>query len=174
MRVPILMYHSISEPSGQNAHPYFEINTSAKVFAGQMEFLHRSGYVTISPAQAVTLLASKQLDERKYIVITFDDGFRDFYTHAFPILQKFGLTATMYLPTAYINHRAQPFLGKECLTWTEVRELHGAGVMFGSHTVTHPLLRVLCESDLESEIFNSNETPAGELLGRSEILPSEN
>ena len=162
-RVPILMYHSISEPSGHYDHPYFEINTSVKVFADQMEYLHESGYVTISPAQAVTLLASKQLGERKYVVITFDDGFRDFYTHAFPVLQKYGLTATMYLPTAYINHRAQPFLGKECLTWTEVRELHSSGVMFGSHTVTHPLLRVLCESDLENEICNSKETIENEL-----------
>jgi peptidoglycan/xylan/chitin deacetylase (PgdA/CDA1 family) len=154
-RVPILMYHSISEPTGNVVHPYFEMSTSARIFESQMKCLREDGYVTISPAQAVTLLASKQLGERNYVVITFDDGFRDFYTHAFPILQKYDLKATMYLPTAYINQGSQPFLGRTCMNWDEVRELHNAGVMFGSHTVSHPLLRVLPEPELEREICES-------------------
>lgn len=74
----------------------------------------------------------------KYVVLTFDDGYRDFYTHAFPVLKKYGFTATVFLPTAYIDNNGKPGLkGKQHLTWDEVRELHDQGIDFGSHTVNH-------------------------------------
>ena len=163
MRIPILMYHSISELSRTNAHPYFETRTSPEVFELQMKFLCERGYSTISPADVVALLSTGEPNTNKKIVLTFDDGFRDFYTHAFPILQKCGLNATVYLPTEYINKKTKPFLGKECLTWAEVRELNKLGVAFGSHTVTHPTLRLLSESDLEREIRCSKEIIEDEL-----------
>ena len=163
MRIPILMYHSISELSETNAHPYFETRTSPDVFETQMKYLCDKGYSTISPADVLALLSSGQADTKKKIVITFDDGFRDFYTHAFPILQKYGLNATVYLPTAYINQRTKLFFGKECMTWSEVRELNKLGVAFGSHTVTHATLKLLSEPDLEREIRCSKDTIENEL-----------
>src|ERR1017187_2611362 len=163
MRIPILMYHSISELSETNAHPYFETRTSPSVFEIQMKYLRDRGFSTISPADVVALVSSEQIDTKKKIVITFDDGFRDFYTHAFPILQKYGLNATVYLPTAYISQNKKLFLGKECMTWSEVRELNKLGVAFGSHTVTHPPLKLLSEADLEREIRCSKDTIENEL-----------
>jgi peptidoglycan/xylan/chitin deacetylase (PgdA/CDA1 family) len=163
MRIPILMYHSISEVSHTDTHPYFAAETSPKVFAEQMRFLHDNDYCTISPAEVVTLLSSGQTDKKKFVVITFDDGYRDFYTEAFPILNQLGMSATVYLPTAYIKQRSSPFKGKECLTWAEVRELHKAGVGFGSHTVTHPKLTGLCHAELERELRRSKEKIENEL-----------
>lgn len=157
------MYHSISVPANRNIHPYFETNTSPQVFESQMRYLSEHGYSTISPDDVVALLSSGTADSRKKVVITFDDGFRDFYTNAAPILKNYGLTATMYLPTAYINQGGKPLLGKECLSWTEVRELHANGMNFGSHTVTHPTLRFMAENELEREIRNSKETIENEL-----------
>jgi peptidoglycan/xylan/chitin deacetylase (PgdA/CDA1 family) len=78
-------------------------------------------------------------------------------------LQKYGLKATVYLPTAYISQTTKIFLEKECLTWPEVRELNKWGVAFGSHTVTHPKLKLLSEPDLEREIRISKETIENEL-----------
>jgi peptidoglycan/xylan/chitin deacetylase (PgdA/CDA1 family) len=160
VRLPILMYHSISETPNESGrkHPYFVTETSLKVFDAQMKYLRDSGYSTISVDHAVALLNSKQPDDRRYVVITFDDGYRDFYSHAFPVLNKYGFCATVYLPTAYINHESQQFLGKACLTWSDVRELYAAGVQFGSHTVTHPKLKFLSSSDLEREIWCSKDT----------------
>src|SRR5882724_6197086 len=162
-RIPILMYHSISKPSGGKVHPYFETNTSPETFELQMKYLHDMGYSTVSPGDVVSHLNSEPMAVNKKVVITFDDGFQDFYTQAFPVLQKYGLNATVYLPTAFIDTGTKLFLGKSCLTWPEVRELHKMGVVFGSHTVTHPTLKFMSETDLEHEVCASKETIEDEL-----------
>jgi len=89
------------------------------------------------------------------VAITFDDGFRDFHTAAVPAMQRHGFTATMYLPTAFIGDERRSFKGRECLTWSEVRELHSAGMEFGSHTVNHPMLVELDWPEIERELRES-------------------
>jgi peptidoglycan/xylan/chitin deacetylase (PgdA/CDA1 family) len=113
----------------------------------------------------------RPLTSERPAALTFDDGFRDFHTAAFPILQQHGFNATMYLPTAFIGEtrrvfcpRGSSFLrpltsdlssNRDCLTWSEVRELHGDGIEFGSHTVTHPKLVELSWPEIESEMVKS-------------------
>jgi peptidoglycan/xylan/chitin deacetylase (PgdA/CDA1 family) len=163
LQIPILMYHSISEISNNGVHPYFVTETTPKTFECHMKYLYDNAYRAISPDQVVVLLNSGRRDHTKYVVITFDDGYRDFYTHAFPILHKYEFTASVYLPTAYINHRARKFLTKDCLTWSEIRELHKAGISFGSHTITHQKLKFLSHSDCEHEVRYSKERIETEL-----------
>ena len=91
----------------------------------------------------------------KLVALTFDDGFRDFHTAAFPILRKHGFSATMYLPTAFIGDERKTFMARDCLTWSEVLELSKAGVEFGSHTVNHPKLVELDWPEIESELRDS-------------------
>lgn len=163
LRIPVLMYHSVSETNGNNVHPYFVTETSTLTFAAHMKFLHENGYKTITTEELVALLDSGQKDVGRYVVITFDDGYQDFYTNAFPILSRYGFRATVYLPTAYIHQRARTFRGKPCMNWTEVRELHEAGMLFGSHTVNHPQLRFAALPELEYEVKVSKETIENEL-----------
>jgi peptidoglycan/xylan/chitin deacetylase (PgdA/CDA1 family) len=92
------------------------------------------------------------------VVITFDDGYRDFYHQAFPILNQFGFSATVFLPTAYIAENPASFKGTNCLTWTEVRQLSKHGILFGSHTVTHPQLWELSRAAVNQELANSKKT----------------
>jgi peptidoglycan/xylan/chitin deacetylase (PgdA/CDA1 family) len=153
-RIPVLMYHSISDEH-RDGHPYYETATSARVFADQMQFLHQNGYSTLSLADAIELLKMDQRPSEKYVVITFDDGFQDFRTQAFPILQSYGLRATMFVPTAFIGTTPKKFKEKDCLTWSEIRELQKAGIDFGSHTVSHPQLRDLSDQQIESELSAS-------------------
>ena len=163
LRIPILMYHSISESECQNLHPYFVTETSVQVFETHMKFLSDNGYQTITTEDVVALLNSPQKLTGKNVVITFDDGYRDFYRNAFPILNKYGYRATVYLPTAYINQRVHTFKGKECMTWAEVRELREVGILFGSHTVSHPQLRFVSLPDLEYEVKVSKDTIEDEI-----------
>jgi peptidoglycan/xylan/chitin deacetylase (PgdA/CDA1 family) len=163
LRIPILMYHSIAEPAADSRHPYFGTVTSPAVFEQQMRYLHDNGFQTLSPAEVFANGETSIRLVRKPVIITFDDGFRDFYTHAQPILAKFGFTAIVYLPTAYIQKATATFKGIDCLTWNEVRELSRAGVLFGSHTVTHPILKEVAHDQLEAELRDSKATIENEL-----------
>lgn len=148
--IPVLMYHSVSDAAQERLHPYYQTVTTPRVFANHMEFLRQSQYKAVTLAEVVSLTQGSGQNREKAIAITFDDGYQDFYTNAFPILNKYGFTATVYLPTAYIGKTAQRFNGAKCLTWTQIRELRDAGINFGSHTVTHPQLK-----DLEAEVVRT-------------------
>lgn len=156
-RVPILMYHSISN-TPESGHPYYRTVTSPEVFAQQMRYLHENGYSVVSLSAALEYLDGTRNLPSQPVVITFDDGYADFYTAAFPVLAQYGFTATVYLPTAFIGRAPRAFKGIQCLTWSQVRELHAAGMEFGSHTVNHPHLGVLPAEHVKFEVQASKET----------------
>jgi peptidoglycan/xylan/chitin deacetylase (PgdA/CDA1 family) len=93
----------------------------------------------------------------KTVVITFDDGYRDFYTDGFAVMKQCGFTATIFLATDRIQNVSVRIEGADYLTWHEVRELHSEGIHFGSHTVTHPDLRSLGPDQIEYELGRSKE-----------------
>lgn len=173
--IQILMYHSISDEK-ESGHPYYWINTSPKRFYEQMKFLKEKNYKVISLSDAVKLISeSKEQsepdklkkqnksnkpelpdrpDRPKYVVLTFDDGYHNFYTTAWPILSQFGFPVTVFIPTAFIG---DSFKNRKCLGWPEVCELHSYGVSFGSHTVSHPQLYGLSWNDIEPELGESKK-----------------
>jgi len=155
-RIPILMYHSIQD-GASDRRPYFDINTSPDRFAQQMKFLREQGYRTVHLEEAWKLLAADRWDSR-YVVITFDDGYRDFLTAAYPIMAEFGHTAALFIPSGLIQDERAHFQQRECLTWREIRELHTNGIEIGSHSVTHRELKFLRTSELEAEVSNSKQT----------------
>lgn len=162
-RIPILMYHGISDFDDSSRHPYYRTLTAPRVFDRHLKFLHDNGYRTTSLSDAVRCLRGPAADAKKTVVITFDDGFQDFYTNAFPTLSRYGFSATMFLPTAYIDRGARKFNGVDCLTWSQARELQKAGMQFGSHTVTHPQLKNLDLKNLKDEIRCSKQRIEEEL-----------
>jgi peptidoglycan/xylan/chitin deacetylase (PgdA/CDA1 family) len=150
--VPVLMYHGISDAPERRAHPYYQTVTTPAAFARQMAWLHRNGFSTVDSSEIANAATTAGRERR--VAITFDDGFRDFYQHAYPVLRRYGFKATMYLPTAYIG---VTFKEQECLTWNEVRELHRGGIEFGSHTVTHPQLASLGADAVRYEVDASKK-----------------
>jgi peptidoglycan/xylan/chitin deacetylase (PgdA/CDA1 family) len=169
--IPVLMYHSITDSLEAGTSPYYRVNTSPGRFREHLRFLAENGYRTISLSALVERLCTvkskskskisagrdqiRSATNSKLIVITFDDGFRNFATHAFPALQEHGFTATMFLPTAFIQDERKSFKGTECLTWCEVREMRQAGIEFGSHTVNHPMLVDLPLPQVRNELRQS-------------------
>jgi peptidoglycan/xylan/chitin deacetylase (PgdA/CDA1 family) len=158
VRIPILMYHSISEDSENSVHPYFRINTSPALFAEHAQYLHDHNYAVINLADLTTFFSAKNKVPSRCVVLTFDDGYRDFHTRAFPVLNTYNFTATVFLPTGAIENRNQKLRGKEHLTWKEVNELSKHEIIFGSHTVTHPQLSTMSREATEYEISKSKET----------------
>lgn len=154
-QLPVLMYHSVSRCSEAGVSPYYRTVTSPEAFAGQMALLKAGGWEAVGVWAGLKALRNQGGASRKTVVITFDDGFRDFRTAAFPVLQQHGFNATVYLPTSFIGQQPIQFKTVECLTWDEVRELRQAGVEFGSHTVSHPELVRLPWTEVEKEVRDS-------------------
>jgi peptidoglycan/xylan/chitin deacetylase (PgdA/CDA1 family) len=162
-RLPVLMYHSVSGDLDGTVSPYYRTVTSPDVFADQMELLRKAGYQALSLKDGLERFRGKNGGVNKSVVITFDDGFRDFHTHAFPVLRRHGFGATMFLPTAFIGNQSMEFKSRPCLTWGEARELQKGGIEFGSHTVNHPKLYELDFAQIRAELEQSKATMEHEL-----------
>jgi peptidoglycan/xylan/chitin deacetylase (PgdA/CDA1 family) len=155
LRLPILMYHSLSDNPENGVAAYYKTNTDPLIFRQQMRYLAAEGYKTMELMQVIARLQQDRPFAEKTVVITFDDGFKDFYIHGFPILKEHGFDATVFLPTGFIDNNRRSFKNIECLTWSEVREMRKAGIRFGSHTVNHPELKDLPRREIERELVES-------------------
>jgi len=159
--IPIMMYHSVSDNPEPGVHPYYRMTIPPGLFSEQMKWLHDAGYKALSMDQLLGFLRSEKQQEEKFVVLTFDDAYRDFLTEAWPILQDYGFTATVFVSTGMVG---KTFLGRECLTWKEIRELYLSGVSFGSHTVHHAELSELDWPDIERELSESKKRLEDELV----------
>jgi peptidoglycan/xylan/chitin deacetylase (PgdA/CDA1 family) len=164
----ILSYHSICA-----GRPPLRI--SPALFAEQMEWLSRNARVVPLGGMVEALTQHESLPPRT-LALTFDDGFRDFYTDAAPVLRRFGFAATVFLPTAYCGRTnrwpAQPKWVEEqpLLDWSQILELAGQGIAFGAHGVTHRDLTELPEPDAELEILGSKREIEAQVGGRAEFF----
>jgi peptidoglycan/xylan/chitin deacetylase (PgdA/CDA1 family) len=120
--IPILMYHSISEGRDLQVPP--------ADFEEQMRWLKEHGYTAITLGQLDAYWKGRYKVEGKPVVITFDDGYLDNYTVAWPILQKYQFPATIFVITDSIRLPHH-------MSWEQMREMHRAGIEFGSHMVHH-------------------------------------
>lgn len=165
--IPILMYHSVSDDPEASVSPYYRLTTSPARFREQMRWLHEQGFEVIDLTEAMRRLGDgADGGQDCSVVVTFDDGFQDFLTDAWPVLAEFGFGASMFLPTAYIGNERKSFKGRPCLTWAEVRELRSRGVSFGAHTVSHPVLHHLPWGDVAREVGDSRARIEDELQER--------
>lgn len=118
-----------------------------------MEYIHNKGYKTLHLDQ---LLDCKTLVPEKSLVITFDDGWADNFTNAFPILKEYGLTATIFVITGFIGKA-------NYMDWNQLREMSEAGISIQSHTVNHKPLAQLSKAEVEYELETSKKTIADHL-----------
>ena len=158
--IPILMYHKV------DSFAYSKYWVSDRLFDRQMAALRAYGYKTISLTDFLDYRAGKITLPEHPIIITFDDGYQDFYTHAVPILKSRGLTATEFLPTGKIgtneeNRQDNSWDSHEAayptkhLIWKEVKDFIKDGFQVGSHTVTHPDLSSISDDQIKQELARS-------------------
>jgi peptidoglycan/xylan/chitin deacetylase (PgdA/CDA1 family) len=127
--VPILTYHNLAEQAKGR------LVLAAATFREQMRYLKANGYRVVSLAEFVEFTGlNRQLPQRA-VVLTFDDGYRAFKDHAYPVLKELGFTATLFIYTDWVG------AGRAALSWAELRELAAAGMDIQAHSKTHGDLR---------------------------------
>lgn len=155
-RLRILMYHSIAQSNGDR------LAVTPDLFARQMQFLADRDFRVVSLEEACGKLGSDG-DLARAIVLTFDDGHRDFLTTAAPILEQHRFTATLFVVTGSLGGTTQwssTDRTSGLLSRDELRELRSHGFHLGSHTVTHTDLRTLDEAKLAQELADSRSAIA--------------
>lgn len=142
--IPVLNYHKIDQQK-------IALSISPNDFEEQISYLAEEGYHTITPNEMMNALELGTDLPEKPIMITFDDGYLDNYTNAYPILKKYGFTATIFIVTGFIGHDPR------FMTWDQIREMKENGFVFGSHTVNHKSLTELNTCEVKNELLMSAE-----------------
>ena len=154
INVPILTYHYIRENPDRNDRLGFALSVTPADFAAQMDWLARNGYQTITTAELHAYLAGTRALPSKPVILTFDDGYADFYTAALPVLRGHGFTAVAYIVSGFVG---QP----RYMTADQVRESDRSGVEIGSHTVSHPDLTTMPGSSVLFQLRESKRVLEG-------------
>jgi peptidoglycan/xylan/chitin deacetylase (PgdA/CDA1 family) len=156
--IAILAYHSLD-------HSRSVLSSSPGIFAEQMRVLRDAGVRVVSLTDVADEIRACSNSEN-VVVLTFDDGFRNVYEHALPVLQSYGFPATVFLVTDYCEKtnswpgQTVRIEGESLLRWSEIQEMSRAGISFGSHTRTHPDLRKLSIEEAEEELASSKKAIA--------------
>jgi peptidoglycan/xylan/chitin deacetylase (PgdA/CDA1 family) len=130
------MYHYISDPPA-NADKYrLDLSVTPESFESQLIYLAENGYQVITLYELYSHLANHTPLPDKPVILTFDDGYRDAYEHAFPLLKKYKMTGTFFVVSDFINNQYPAYL-----TWDMVQEMSAAGMQIESHSRTHPDMR---------------------------------
>ncbi len=139
--VPILMFHNIRDYEVE----YDEIGTNLSVSPENLEkhlvYLKDNGYTTVTFEN----LATKRLP-KKPIIITFDDGYSDAYTQAYPLLKKHGMRGVFFVVSGLVDKKTN------YASWIQLSEMANNGMELGIHTVSHADLSKLTISEQDREI----------------------
>lgn len=153
VRVPILMYHYLSAPPPDADRYRMDLSVTPETFAAHLDAMHQAGYTTISLYTLLAHLNQGAPLPEKPVVITFDDGYRDTYENAFPLLRERGMVATFFVVTDFIDGRRP-----EYLTWDMVREMAAGGMSIESHGRNHVSLKGKDRDYLIWQALGSMET----------------
>jgi peptidoglycan/xylan/chitin deacetylase (PgdA/CDA1 family) len=162
----MLCYHAVSEDWSST------LSVTPQALDSQLEFLVSKGYVGMTFSDAA-------LEDHpgKVVAVTFDDGYSSTGEIAGPILERFGIPGTVFVPTRFmggsqpmswpgIDHWIGTPYERELMpmSWQDLRSLAQGGWEVGSHTVSHPRLPMLGDLDLRKELVESREE-CGRMIG---------
>lgn len=153
----VLMYHHVGPPQPDSEPALF---VSADRFAAQLRFMSRRGYVGIRSSDWIAWVRDAKPLPPKPVLLTFDDAIADLHEYAFPLLERYGFPATVFVPTNCIGkgnlwNYPLGYKWRPSLTAEQIQYWSSRGIEFGAHSQTHPDLTTLNESELEHEIGGS-------------------
>lgn len=151
--VPVLCYHSVADDESTNG----PITLSKSKLRQHLSVLKEEGYVTLTIGELEDYLHNNKPIPEKSVVLTFDDGYKDNYVNAFPILKEFNMKATFFVITDYsLNGNNDRFINEK-----EIKELSDWGIDIQSHTVSHTELATLSFDKQVDELKKSKEKLEG-------------
>ncbi len=130
--VPILMYHYISAAPNPQDRIRYSLSVPPEMFEAQLKLLRDNGFTTITLRDLYEYLAVGAPLPDKPIILTFDDGYVDNYTHAFPLLQKYGMTGTFFVLTGRADDGDPVYL-----SWDMIQQMSNAGMDIQLHSRDH-------------------------------------
>lgn len=148
INVPILVYHIVRPTYPDDSQAVRTLALTPETFDAQMIYLARAGYHVISFAALEDYFKYHTPLPEKPVILSFDDGWRDQFTYAFPLLTKNHYSATFFVFTHSIGRPG-------FLSWKDLEMMRDAGMTIGSHSLSHPYLTRVATSTLWSEINDS-------------------
>jgi peptidoglycan/xylan/chitin deacetylase (PgdA/CDA1 family) len=156
VRIPVLTYHHVGPiPSGK-APDYY---VTPEVFEQQLAYLKAANYKSLTPDEFYAQLELGSNPTQKSVLITLDDGNKDNYTYAFPLLKKYGFTAVFAIITSKLD-----------ISPDQLREMLTEGMFIASHSQTHPNLAKLSDAEIKTELVNSRATLENITKVKTDIL----
>ncbi|MGN8831519.1 polysaccharide deacetylase family protein [Selenomonas montiformis] len=140
--IPVLEYHMVADTSPEDGWAY---NVPPEDFRDQLDYLREEGYTAISMLDYMKAKKGKAELPPRPVILTFDDGYESNYTTLLPILESYGMKATVYMVTNDIGLPGY-------LTWDELRDMQERGIEIGSHTANHQPLTEMDRSRQEEEM----------------------
>lgn len=155
--VPILMYHHVGP--WQNW-----LFVTKEMFASHLDYLAQKGYTTVTLSEVMSSLQGQGSLPAKPIVLTFDDGYRDFYNNAFPLLQAHNFKATLFVITQFVG-------GDVYVTWDELAQMKSSGLItIGDHTLSHRSLPALDFSQTRDQVLSAKNILEEHLGGEVNVF----
>ncbi|HEY1969871.1 MAG TPA: polysaccharide deacetylase family protein [Pseudonocardia sp.] len=165
MKIPILMYHAISD---EPADAVRTLSVRPGMFAAQLALLRAENFTPLTFTGLARALRNGDALPERPIVLTFDDGYADFHREALPLLTRYGFPATVFVTTGWVADAGADAAGKpldRMLTWSQIDEVHSAGIEIAAHSHSHPQLDQLASAPLKHELRIS-KTQLEDRLGR--------
>ncbi len=150
VNIPVLMYHHLKyrEPNASETLKTWSV--APDQFAAQLDYLQGRGFHTITFKQLVAFFENGAPLPTNPILLTFDDGWIDAYTVAFPELKQRGMVGNFFVPTRYADAG-----GELLVNWEQILEMDRAGMEFGGHTISHADLTKITLEEMRRELRDS-------------------
>lgn len=158
LKVPILMYHYVSDPPAGADEYRVDLSVSPAAFREQMTYLRDNGYTPVDLYALSTAIVGYTELPAKPVIITFDDGYIDNYHNAFPILKELGFKGTFFIISEFVDRGREGYMD-----WAMIEEMARDGQRIESHSRTHPNLTEKDHDGLIWEILGAQETIAAHI-----------
>jgi len=160
--LPTLMYHHIQDKTLAQEKNQTALSVDTETFKSQMRYLKDRGYGVLGMEDLIAFFDEARVLPKKSVLLTFDDGYDDFYRNALPVLNELGIKATVFVPTGLMDNPGY-------LSWNEIALASSSSVLYANHTWSHKNMQTTKEK-IEFEIGTADNQLAERSLNSPKVF----